>query len=190
MNEIIIGDLVVLRPASINERRLIFEWLALSDIAGLMSGPPTFPERPVPTWEQFQEDYLEYYFNDSALLLGRCYLIEVDGISIGQINYNDIEVFDGVTRVELDLWMRSKEHCGKGYGTDALNTLCQFLAERMWVQEFMVQPSARNPVAIRAYEKAGFKQLNVSMAVARDLWGPCDYQDGIHMVKRIFERKP
>ena len=84
MIEDIIGDHVILRPASIEDQRSIYEWLAHSDISPSMSGPPTFPEEPVPTWTEFQADYQESYFNDSALL-GRCFLIQVDGTSVGQI---------------------------------------------------------------------------------------------------------
>ena len=182
----IVGDLVVLRPADIEDRRRIYEWLACSDIAGTMSGPPTFPERPVPTWEEFEESYFEHYFNDSAPLLGRCFLIQVEGTPIGQINYNDIEEHQERKRTELDIWMRSRKYCGKGFGVDAIVTLCRFLSEQYGVEEFMVQPSARNPQAIRAYEKAGFRRLEVSNAEERHSWGPCDYEDSVHMIKRLW----
>ena len=40
----------------------------------------------------------------------------------------------------------------------------------------MVQPSARNPRAIKAYEKVGFKRLELPIEAARELWGPNDYE--------------
>ena len=86
--------------------------------------------------------------------------------------------------VELDIWMRSEACCGKGYGTEALDALCRHLHERFGVEEFMVQPSARNPRAIRAYEKLGFKRLDVPIESARELWGPNDYYDSVYMVRR------
>ena len=49
----------------------------------------------------------------------------------------------------------------------------------------MVQPSARNPRAIRAYEKAGFKRLGLPIGEARALWGPSDYADSVYMVRAI-----
>ena len=124
----IIGNRVVLHPADVDDRLRIYDWLARSDIAGTMSGPPIFPERPVPTWDEFQNDYLEHYFNDSAPLLGRCFLIQVDGTPVGQINYNDLEDREKRKRTELDLWMRSRKDCGNGYGVDAITTLCRFLS--------------------------------------------------------------
>lgn len=177
---------IALRPASLEDRRVIYEWLAKSDLTGSMCGPPTFPEKPVPTWDEFLSDYLERYFDDSAPLLGRCFLIEVDGTPVGQVNYNDIEMRNGVKRVELDIWLRSKENCGKGYGPAALHAVSRFLTEQYDVKEFMVQPSARNPAAIRAYEKSGFKKLSDS---ERKSWGPFDYHDSILMVRRVVDRE-
>ena len=150
-----------------------------------MNGPPNFPDKPVPTWEEFQDGYVESYFDDSVPLSGRCFLILVEGASAGQINYNDIEQFAGRKRTELDIWMRSSQFCGKGYGIDALVTLCQFLSQRFGVQDFMVQPSARNPRAIRAYEKAGFSKLDINDVQERESWGPHDYDDSVLMIKRL-----
>jgi diamine N-acetyltransferase len=83
------------------------------------------------------------------------------------------------------MWMRAEKFCGKGYGSDALETLCSFLAQRFGVEQFMVQPSARNPRAMRAYEKAGFVKLAVPLEEAVKEWGPNDYFDSVHMVKTI-----
>jgi RimJ/RimL family protein N-acetyltransferase len=104
---------------------------------------------------------------------------------VGQVNYNDIGEREGRKRTELDIWLRNQSECGKGYGSDALEALCTYLHERFGVEEFMVQPSGRNPRAIRAYEKAGFLRLNLPIKQARELWGPNDYDDSVYMVKMI-----
>jgi RimJ/RimL family protein N-acetyltransferase len=49
----------------------------------------------------------------------------------------------------------------------------------------MVQPSARNPRAIRAYEKVGFRLLDLPLELARELWGPNDYWDSVYMVRIV-----
>ncbi len=184
-DELLAGRMVTLRPAKAEDKRSIYRWLACSDLSAMMSGPPVYPERPVPTWEEFCADYAQHYFDDSAPLLGRCFVIVVDGADVGQINYNDIEELHGSRRVELDIWLRSQADCGKGYGPDALRTLCRYLSDRFGVREFMVQPSARNPTAIHAYEKAGFTRLPLSPESARAEWGPLDYVDSVIMVKRV-----
>jgi RimJ/RimL family protein N-acetyltransferase len=177
------GERVVLRPARIEDRRLIHKWLACSDVAALMNGPPTYPDKPAPTWDEFRDSYAAHYFDDSAPELGRCFFIVVDGAQVGQVNYNDIAEHNGAKRTELDIWMSSREQCGRGYGTDALETLCRYLAGRFGVREFLVQASARNSRAIRAYESIGFKRIDLSDEAAREAWGPGDYQDSIYMVK-------
>lgn len=30
-------------------------------------------------------------------------------------------------RVVLDVWMRSEKYCGHGYGSDALNAICNYI---------------------------------------------------------------
>jgi RimJ/RimL family protein N-acetyltransferase len=81
--------------------------------------------------------------------------------------------------------MRAEKYCGKGCGSDALTTLCHFLAKRLGVEQFMLQPSARNPRARRAYEKVGFMKLDVPLELAMREWGPNDYHDSLYMVKTI-----
>jgi diamine N-acetyltransferase len=191
MSEAILrGKTVTLRPATLDDRRAIYEWGSHSDAARAMIGPPNFPDHTVPTWEEFCDDYKAYFFDGSAPELGRCYVILVGDEPVGQVNYNDIEVRDGVRRTEMDIWMRAEQYCGQGYGSDALLTLCEHLASAMNVHTFMVQPSARNKRAIRSYEKIGFTRLPLTTEEARALWGPSDYFDSVYMVKTIPSSPP
>jgi len=184
--QVLRGSLVTLRPSTLDDRRPVYDWSANSDVTRAMMGPPTYPEHPVPTWEDFCEDHKPHFFDGSAPHLGRCYIIIVNNEPVGQVYYNDIEERDYKKRTEMDLWMRSEQYCGHGFGSDALLTLCEHLARQMGVQEFMVQPSARNPRAIRAYEKIGFVKLPLSAEEARNTWGPNDYFDSVYMVKTIL----
>lgn len=154
MTEIFFGKKVKLRPATLADRRPIFDWLTSSDLTGLMMGPPDYPDIPIPSWEEFMNDYKPYFFDSSRPLLGRCFIIEVDSNAVGQINHDKISNIDHST--ELDIWLRSREYINKGYGSDAINTLCEYLAQKFGCQKFIISPSERNKVAIRAYEKAGF----------------------------------
>ncbi len=182
---VIQGRHVTLRPAAPEDERAILDRLFRSDLTPTMLGPPLYPERPIPPPGEVDEGYEPHYFDGSAPELGRCFLILADGEPVGQVNYNDIHERGGRRRTELDIWMRCEASCGKGYGTDALDALCRHLHERFGVVEFMVQPSARNPRAIRAYEKAGFRRLNLPIDEARSLWGPSDYADSVYMVRAI-----
>jgi diamine N-acetyltransferase len=157
--------------------------MACSEITRCMMGPPLYPDVPIPSWEAFRRDYEPYYFDDTDPRRGRSFVIEVNGEAIGQINYNAVEVRMGRLATELDIWLRSERDCGKGYGGGAILTLCRRLKRRFGVEAFVMQPSARNPRAIRAYKKIGFAPLPISTSEAQKLWGPADYADSVYMVK-------
>lgn len=152
--ERIVGKQIILRPAILADRQPIFDWLTNSDLTKFMMGPPTYPDSPIPTWEEFINDYKVYFFDSSKPLLGRCFVIEVNSESVGQINHDKISKKDNST--ELDIWLKSSKYINKGYGTDAIITLCDYLTEKFECKKFIIVPSKRNIAAIRVYRKAGF----------------------------------
>lgn len=50
-----------------------------------------------------------------------------------------------------------KDHWDRGYGTDALRTLCRFGFGHMNLHRIELTVSAANPRGLRAYEKVGFR---------------------------------
>ena len=146
------GKRVRLQPATEDHRRMVYEWLAESDITRCMMGPPHFPDHPKPTWEEFRDGYEPYFFDDSEPELGRCFIIMVDDVPVGTVSYNEIDKEH--RRTELDIWMSCEANCGQGYGTEALQLMYEYLFREYGVVDFWMQPSARNPRAIRAYQKA------------------------------------
>lgn len=186
MEHSLIGKLVTLRLSTLKDRRRIYDWFANSDITASMAGAPVFPDSPPATWDEFCEDHTPHFFDGEITEMGRCFIMQVDGEDVGQIYFNDIGMKNGIKRVELDMWMRAEKFCGRGYGSDALATLCVFLARRFGVEQVMVQPSARNPRAMRAYEKVGFARLDVPLESAILEWGPNDYFDSVYMVKTVI----
>lgn len=149
---------VTLKPALLADKIKIYNWLARSNLTSEMLGYPKFPDNPVPTWEEFDEDYLDHYFNDSQPNAGRCYLIIHNDTEVGQINYNPI---DGVTKTtELDIWLADKKFTCKGIGTAAIDILCKKLFAETECRMILIQPSARNLKAIHTYSKAGFELVN------------------------------
>lgn len=150
------GDRIILTPATLDDRRRIYDWMAHSDITCQMMGPPEFEDNPIPEWEFFKNDYNPDFFNDEDPDQGRSYIIQVNGESVGHINYNEIE--RSTNTAELDIWMAGSRFCNKGYGSDAIETLCHYLATQLHCTRFVLAPSARNKNAIRAYEKCGFKK--------------------------------
>ena len=74
---------------------------------------------------------------------------------IGEVDYCGMDLVTrsaviGVTLGKKDVW-------GKGYGTDAVRTLCRFLFERFGLERIQLDTWAENARAIRSYEKVGFQ---------------------------------
>lgn len=180
---VISGMAVTLRPSRESDRCEVYKWLAESDATSSMLGPPLLPEVPVPTWDEFNSDYGPNFFDGSTVDVESSYIIEVAGEPVGQINY---EILGSPTRLaELDIWLRSLADTGHGYGSDALITLTDHLFRTLGVDTFLIRPSARNPRAIRAYQKAGFEVVAMSTQEQVDRYGAGDYEDTVVLLKHV-----
>ena len=133
--------------------------------------------------DQFCEDYGPHFFDGTRQEVGRSFIIEVDGEGVGHVNYDGMDLARG--QAELDIWLRSSEVCGQGYGSDALVALTRHLHETFGVTEFILRPSRRNTRAMRAYAKAGFTLLSLTNEEQARIYGPGDYSDTVVMHKRL-----
>ncbi|MDF2548898.1 MAG: hypothetical protein K0R93_3796 [Anaerosolibacter sp.] len=177
---------VALRFAEPNEKRKIYEWLALSDVTSQMFDDDNPPE----TWENFNRDESDFLFDHSAPELGGYLIITLGGEEMGAISYACFHLIDKVA--ELDIWMRSFKYCGLGYGVDALNQLIDKLHREQGIKEFIIRPSKENVAAIRAYKKCGFTLFedfdprNYVKEEFYDMYGDGDYGLGgdITLIRR------
>lgn len=174
------SNLVSLRRATELDRRRVYEWLACSDVTPSMMGPPTYPDHPAPTWDEFCSDYAPHYFDGTDPSSGMVFIIEREGEPVGAVNYDEIDM--GKSRTELDIWMSDGTNCGRGFGPDAPGALCRYLQREHGICEFVIRPSERNTRAIRAYEKAGFRRVHIEPSEAEREFGPGDYTDTVTMV--------
>lgn len=158
--------IVSIREATKEDRLNVFEWFTDKDIADAMFMGEFYPDNPLPTKEEFFEDYEAYFFDGSALEKGRLYIIQYESESIGAISYSSDHLKG--KRAELDIWLSGKEVCGKGYGSEAIRLLCEELTQNLKVEEFIIRPSKMNKNAIRAYKKAGFKPLEGDLSIFID----------------------
>lgn len=174
---------VTLRASVPSDRRRIFEWLAQSDATASMMGPPQYPELPVTTWDGFCKEYGDHYFDGSEPLAGCCYIIEAGGRDIGVICHNQVDPERAST--DMDIWLHSRDDCGKGYGPAALKALMGKLARELGVRNYIIYTSRRNPRAIAAYLKTGFREISRDEAAGivdikeEDL----DYKDGVFLYR-------
>lgn len=180
----ITGNKIELRPAQESDRKKIFTWLAQSDLTSSMMGSPDYPDHPVPSWDEFCSDYALSFFTTLGDGKGRNYMIAVNNEEIGTIGYDLLD--NQKDRAVLDIWMRAEKYCAQGYGSDALNTLCNYIHVNYGIANFIISPSARNKRAIAAYKKAGFEYVK-TMDKEEQIkeFGRPEYDDNILMIKRL-----
>lgn len=177
MGNIIKSELLILKPASLRDKAKIFDWLTASDLTAEMLGPPKFPENPIPSWEEFDKDYADYYFDGSEPMKGRCFIVQYENEEIGQINYNGIDIVNKLT--DIDIWLAKKQFTGRGLGTEAIIKFCDYLYKSLNCKTVYVAPSKRNTNAIKAYVKAGFKETDyIETSVVKD------YYDTVILVRK------
>ncbi len=157
------GDKIVLIPATLDDRQKIYEWCFQSETTKSHSGPPDYPEIPIPTYAEFCDSYYEeYFFTGTKPKDGRGFLVVNNGELVGFISYSCFHLNPSLA--ELDIWMNYESNCGKGFGVDAIISLGDFLNKTMGIRELVIAPSSKNLRAIRAYEKAGFKKSDKAMS--------------------------
>jgi len=139
---------------TVEEIPAFFKWATQSEATPFWYGELQGDE--VPQYEEFLKDWKRYYFDGSEPEKGRSFVILVGGRPIGQINYNAINRKDN--SVELDIIIAEDRDKNKGYGSDALQTLSRYLFQEMNIVKCWIEVIAKNPRAIRAYQKAGFKK--------------------------------
>ncbi len=149
--------LIQIRHARLDEKQKVYQWLCCSETTSLHSGPPNYPQSSVPSWEEFQKDFEDFYFISEGQSAGSVMIIEKGIEEIGCVCYASFHLFP--QKAELDIWMKNLEYCGKGYGPEAIKQLVLYLKEQFAISGFIIRPSTKNIRAIRAYEKAGFRKI-------------------------------
>jgi RimJ/RimL family protein N-acetyltransferase len=173
------------------DRAMVHGWLTAPGIVERMMGPPLFAEIPVPTLAEFEADWERHFWTHERPEAGRMFLIETAGERVGAIAQNEFVTTAGGRRAaEIDIWLAGPDVLGRGYGPAALRELCRLLADG-GVEEAFLQPSARNPAAIRAYAAAGFERSPLSARdAARHYRTVPDYSDSVFMVQALAASPP
>lgn len=92
--------------------------------------------------------------------------ILVDGAVAGMIQFRE-EPEPKYRHAEIDLFLDPALH-GRGLGTEAVGLVASHLIRDRGHHRVVIDPASANIAAIRAYEKAGFKQVGVMRRAERD----------------------
>ena len=164
------GKLIELVPATLDERRKVYEWCFHSETSKSHSGPPDYPDIEIPAFEEFcYEDYVDFFFTGERAEAGRGFMILREGEAIGFLSYTSYHLKAHFT--EFDIWIGSEANCGKGFGTEALRLLADYMGETMGIREIIMRPSNKNMRAVNSYKKAGF----VESGKSPDYYMPVEY---------------
>lgn len=149
--------MIKIRHADLTEKYKTYEWMCLSDTAKMHMGQPDFPNNPIPSWEEFKEDFEDFYYQEETRAKGSVMIIYDNEEEIGCLCYACFHLKP--QKAELDIWLKGADYCGKGIGTKALRDLCEYLELNYNIKDYLIRPSVNNHRAIRAYEKIGFKKV-------------------------------
>jgi aminoglycoside 6'-N-acetyltransferase len=101
----------------------------------------------------------------------------VDGRVAGLIQFSE-EKDPEYRHASLDVYIDPALH-GRGYATDAIRTLADFLFDQRGHHRLTIDPTADNVAAINCYAKAGFKAVGVMRSYERQADGT--WADGLLM---------
>jgi RimJ/RimL family protein N-acetyltransferase len=148
---VLVGELVALGPAHRGLIPLLWKWendLELSLLTGDPARPLT-PEGIEAVYERFSKagpDHTGFAVYERATLRP----IGTAGLSSINAAHRTAELGIGIG--EHDCW-------GKGYGTEATRLLLDYAFTMLGLNNVMLRVFSYNERAIRAYEKAGFREI-------------------------------
>lgn len=94
------------------------------------------------------------------------FTILIDGRVAGMVQYNE-EPEPDYRYAEIDIFLDPADH-GRGAGTDTLRVIVRHLVEDLGHHRVTIGTAVENVVALRCYEKAGFRRIGVAQAAGRN----------------------
>ena len=151
--------MINLKPADLEDRKKAYQWLYFSDFSSFLKEMDSSDS--ISTMQEFEEDYEDFFFDDSYPEKGRAYLIIREEGSvleeIGFISYTAFHLIRGIA--EIDIWLKSLEYTGRGYGREAIKLLTQKLFQEDF-KTLIIRPCLKNVRAVNSYKKTGFKETS------------------------------
>jgi aminoglycoside 6'-N-acetyltransferase len=118
-------------------------------------------------------------------------IVELEGEVVGAIQYDE-EDEPMYRHASIDIFLTTSRR-GQGLGSDAIRVLARYLFEERGHHRLIIDPAADNELAIRAYERVGFRRVGIMRQYERGPDGT--WHDGLLMDMlredfRAFSRPP
>ncbi len=149
---IIHGDKVVLRAVEESDNAMLLSLINDPDTEMMLGGSSW----PVSEAEQLK--WFEHQERSRDVL--RCIVaLQEDGKAIGTIILSDIDQKNATGHIHIK--MAKDGGRGKGYGTDAVNTMVQYAFEELRLNCIYANILSYNEASIKLFERCGFKKDGV-----------------------------
>ena len=146
-----IGDLIRLRPVTVDDAKTFFDSLNDADVNRLTG-----------TTESFSFGQVQAHYSRVALANDRLdYAIIPNGKDdlIGEVVLNNIDEHNRSASFRIALL--GAKHFGKGYGTEATSLIVNYGFEVLDLHRIELEVYDFNPRAIHVYRKIGFQQEGI-----------------------------
>jgi RimJ/RimL family protein N-acetyltransferase len=142
------GNLVVLRAISMKDAAMLVSLINDSETEKMLGGS-SFPV----SYEE-QEKWIAEQRGRTDILRCVVALKENEDLGIGTVILTDIDFKNGVAQVHIK--MDKQQGRGKGYGTDAVNTIVDYAFNEMRLNCVYADVLEYNKVSQKLFEKCGF----------------------------------
>ena len=137
----------LVRPEPVDQA-LVHRWLRQSSVH---YGAPELD------FDGFLNRYPSHYWNHSARVLGRVFLIAVgDQVTGAVVHHAVVALGSGQHGCVVEVWLAGPALAGRGIGAYALEQLCVRLPDELGVSVVSVRPCIKDVRALRACRLAGF----------------------------------
>lgn len=145
----LVGRLVTLRPFTDDD--LLPAWEMINDPEGndLTATTESFEFEQIRTWYASRNEQMDRL--DLAIVE------QASGAFVGEVVLSDHE--PEVKRCSFRISLRGPEWFGRGLGTEATSLIVGHGFDTIGLDAITLEVLARNPRAVRAYEKAGFHRV-------------------------------
>ena len=146
------GEKVVLRAVESEDNAMLLSLINDPDTEMMLGGSSW------PVSEQEQLKWFEHQERSRDVL--RCIVaLREDGKAVGTIILSDIDQKNATGHVHIKMSRNGGR--GKGYGTDAVNTLVRYAFEELRLNCIYANILAYNDASIRLFERCGFRREGV-----------------------------